>query len=86
MLMAVQIIGAVLLLVGFVGLTQNWMSEYSPRYLWLNVIGAGLLALSAWMTLQFGFAVLNTVWLLAAAHALRAALQIRAAQRRVEAG
>jgi hypothetical protein len=57
-----QLIGAGLVLLAF-GL--NASGRLQPRdgaYLVLNVVGATLLAASAWLVMQWGFVVLNAVW------------------------
>ncbi|MEJ2679578.1 MAG: hypothetical protein P8174_10955 [Gemmatimonadota bacterium] len=57
-----QFIGAGLVLLAF-GL--NASGRLKPRdgvYLVLNVVGSAMLAASAWLVLQWGFVVLNAVW------------------------
>jgi hypothetical protein len=56
-----QIAGAAILLAAFAAL-QFGISPRSDLYLAGNIIGATMLATSAWIELQWGFAVLNTVW------------------------
>ncbi len=57
-----QFIGAGLVLLAF---ALNALGRLEPRdgvYLVLNVVGATLLAASAWLVQQWGFVVLNVVW------------------------
>ncbi len=58
----VQIIGAILILVGFV-LSQLWMlAQDSYPYLLANLVGAIILTLDAWHGSQWGFVLLEGVW------------------------
>ena len=58
----VQIIGAILILIAYAaGLTGRWDTESLP-YLWLNLIGAAILAVIAAITQNWGFLLLEGVW------------------------
>ncbi len=58
----VQIIGSVLILIGF-GLAQlGWLDVKSPVYLVVNIIGSGILAVDALLGQQWGFLLLEGVW------------------------
>ena len=66
----IQIIGAVLILVAYTaGLTGRWDSESLP-YLWLNLVGAAILAVIAAITENWGFLLLEGVWTIATAWTL----------------
>lgn len=67
MAIAVQIVGALLLLGGF-ALTQTgrWTAE-TPAFRAVNLVGAAILAGSAFVNEQWGFVLLNVCWVLVAA-------------------
>lgn len=57
-----QFIGAAVVLLAY---ALNAFGRLKPRdgaYLVLNVAGSTMLAASAWLVLQWGFFVLNAVW------------------------
>lgn len=75
-------IGALLILIAYVGHQLKWMDSRSAAYNLLNVAGSGILAWIALHPFQIGFVVLEFVW---AAVSLYAFLRVRyaaAARRR----
>lgn len=68
-MLTLECVGAALLLLAYFGQQALWWTEMDAPFLLLNVAGAGLLAVVAWVTGQVGFAVLNTVWCLVAIRA-----------------
>ncbi|MGH9535835.1 MAG: CBU_0592 family membrane protein [Terriglobales bacterium] len=59
---AMQLTGAILVLIAF-GLSQmGAMKSHSYSYLLLNLVGSGLLAVSAAVMVQWGFLLMETVW------------------------
>ena len=66
----VQIVGALLILAGFAGLQLGKISAVSRTYLWLNLIGAIILAVLAFVEEQWGFLLLEGVWALVSAWSL----------------
>lgn len=59
---AFQLTGAILVLIAF-GLSQaRLMKPHAYSYLLLNLIGSGMLAVSAALLLQWGFLLMETVW------------------------
>ena len=58
----VQIAGAVLILAAFAALQRGAMSPRSRIYLWLNFLGAAILAGVAFDTSNWGFLMLEAVW------------------------
>lgn len=58
----VQMIGALLVLGGYAGSQVGWFDARSARYLWLNFIGSGLLAIIATLSREWGFILLEGVW------------------------
>ena len=73
----VQIIGALMILAGFAGLQLGRISAVSLTYLWLNLIGAIILAVLAFVEEQWGFLLLEGVWSLVSAWSLVQVLQGR---------
>ena len=57
-----QLVGAALILVAFMGAQFKVMTTASARYLWLNLAGAGILTVVAWIGQQWGFFILEAVW------------------------
>jgi hypothetical protein len=73
----VQIVGALLILAGFAGLQLGKISAVSRTYLWLNLVGAIILAVLAFAEEQWGFLLLEGVWSLVSAWSLIQVLQGR---------
>jgi hypothetical protein len=62
----VQLIGAFLVLGGFAGLQLGKFDVRSVRYLLLNAVGSGLLAIVAIHDREWGFILLESVWTMVA--------------------
>lgn len=62
MLQLLQIVGAVLILVAFIGLQVKRLEPASYPYLILNAVGSALLALLATIGSQWGFLLLEGSW------------------------
>ena len=62
---AIQFVGALAILVPFALLQLRRTTTQSCLYLWLNLVGAAILAWSAWVGAQWGFVILEGVWGLA---------------------
>ena len=62
----IQFVGALFILVPFALLQLRRTTTQSWLYLWLNLIGAAILAWAAWVGAQWGFVILEGVWGLAA--------------------
>ena len=58
----VQIVGALLILAGFVANQVGVLRVDSRRYLWLNLLGSLILTVDAWRGRQWGFVLLEAVW------------------------
>ena len=57
-----QIVGAILILVGFVLSQLRVLAQDSYPYLLTNLVGAIILTLDAWRGSQWGFVLLEGVW------------------------
>ena len=57
-----QVAGALLILIPFAALQFGRMSADTAVYLWLNLVGSGLLAVLAVKEEQWGFVLLESVW------------------------
>ena len=64
---AVQIVGALLVLGAFALAQAGRWSPETPAYLIVNLVGAAILATSAFVNAQWGFVLLNATWALVAA-------------------
>ena len=65
-----QIAGAMLVLLAFAGAQAGRLGQSSAPYLWLNVVGSGLLSVLAIIERQWGFLLLESVWFLVSAWGL----------------
>jgi len=61
---AIQVIGALLILIGYATAQTGRLRLDSYPYLTLNLIGAGILAVLAVRERQWGFVLLEGVWTL----------------------
>jgi hypothetical protein len=66
----IQLIGAVLILVGFVLAQFKVWSPQSLPYLLANLFGAAALAATAYVAEQWGFVLLEGVWAIVSAWSL----------------
>jgi hypothetical protein len=62
----VQIVGALLILAGFILNQKNLLDADSSLYLVLNLTGASILAMLAFQGQRWGFVLLEGVWALVA--------------------
>ncbi|MBA3717039.1 MAG: hypothetical protein H0W87_02270 [Actinobacteria bacterium] len=74
---AVQIAGAIGILLAFAGAQAGLVNPRSWAYLWLNLVGAAALASSAGYEEQWGFLLLNSVWSAVAAIGIVARIRSR---------
>ena len=70
MIQIISLIGAMLILAAF-ALQQmgRWKSD-DALYLWANLIGSATLTVIAWIELQWGFLLMESVWALVSAWSL----------------
>ena len=66
----VQVLGSLLVLAAFVAAQRGWLATDSRRYLSLNLVGAGVLAVLAAHERQLGFLLLEFCWALQAGYSL----------------
>jgi hypothetical protein len=66
----VQIVGALLILAGFVAGQVGLLRVDSRPYLWLNLAGSLILTVDAWRGRQWGFVLLEAVWAVVSAWGL----------------
>jgi hypothetical protein len=76
---AVQLSGSILILAAFVLAQLGRLDPSAWAYLWLNVVGSGVLAVDAWFERQWGFLLLEGVWCLVSAASIVGKLRGRGA-------
>jgi hypothetical protein len=64
---AIQLLGAVLILVAFILSQRHRLTTDSTPYLALNALGAGILAVVAGVNRDIGFTVLEVTWAIVSA-------------------
>ena len=70
---ALQLLGAVLILLPFVRSQLGSLDTGSATYIWPNLVGSSLLAVLAVVGSQWGFVLLEACWAAASVAALRRA-------------
>jgi hypothetical protein len=75
----VQILGSLLVLAGFGFAQLGVLDQKSRRYLVLNMLGSGVLAVDAVIERQWGFLLLEGVWAIVSAISLIAVMRVRTA-------
>jgi hypothetical protein len=75
---AVQIVGALLILLAYGAAQFGLLDQHSRVYLVLNLVGSAVLAVLAWHEEQWGFLLLEGVWALVSLWGLIQVLRGRA--------
>jgi hypothetical protein len=57
-----QVAGALLILISFAGQQLGWITDKSLTYLLFNAVGAGILAVVAYLGHDWGFLLLDGSW------------------------
>lgn len=63
-------VGALLILVAYIGHQMHWMDARRASYNLLNVVGSAILAYIAFHPFQIGFVVLEITWALISLYAM----------------
>ena len=66
----VQLVGALLVLAGFVLAQRGVLDSQSRVYLLVNLVGSAVLTVDAWRQTQMGFFLLELVWAIVSAFGL----------------
>jgi hypothetical protein len=66
----IQMVGALLILAAFIGAQTGRFDPHNRVYLWLNLFGAAILAVVAFLTENWGFTLLEAVWTVVSAASL----------------
>jgi hypothetical protein len=67
---AASFIGALLILIAYIGHQMKWMDGRKAGYNILNVIGSAILAYIAFHPFQIGFVILEITWAVISVYAL----------------
>ena len=78
MAQAVQIVGALLILLAYGAAQFGLLDQHSRVYIVLNLVGSAVLAVLAWHEEQWGFLLLEGVWALVSLWGLIQVLRGRA--------
>jgi hypothetical protein len=78
MAQAVQIVGALAILIAFVAAQAGLVDQRSRAYLITNLVGSVVLAAAAYLERQWGFFILETAWAAVSAWGLVRALSRKA--------
>jgi hypothetical protein len=79
---AVQLVGALLIVGAYVAYTQGRLRLDSVQFLGLNMVGAAILTVIAYIDRLYGFLLLEFVWTWVSARGFRRALKARQAAKR----
>jgi hypothetical protein len=72
---AVQLVGALLIISAYLSYQQDRLRLDSVKFLALNMVGAGILSVVAFVDRQYGFLILEGMWTWVAGRGFRRAIQ-----------
>ncbi len=72
---AFSFLGAMLILVAYIGQQFKWMDSGKPAYNILNIVGSAILVYTAFHPFQLGFVVLEGAWVVVSIYALTRSTQ-----------
>lgn len=78
---ALQLVGAVMILVAFIAAQRGKFSPQNLAYLVLNLVGSAILAVLALLDSDWGFLLLEGVWAIVSAWSLAQVLRSRSRSR-----
>ena len=67
---AFSFVGAMMILVAYLGQQMRWMRSTSATYNLLNIVGSGMLCYIAFFPFKVGFVVLEGTWVLISIYAM----------------
>jgi hypothetical protein len=79
---ALQLVGAILILVAFIAAQRGAMAPKNLAYLVLNLVGSAILAVLALLDSDWGFLLLEGVWAIVSAWSLAQVLRERRSRSR----
>ena len=79
---AVQVVGAILIVGAYVAYTQGRLRLDSVQFLGLNMVGAAILTLVAFVDRLYGFLLLEGVWTWVSARGFRRAFNLKRSAKR----
>jgi hypothetical protein len=79
---AVQLVGAILIVGAYLAYTRGRLRLDSVQFLGMNMVGAAVLTIVAYIDRLYGFLLLEAVWMWVSARGFRRALKARRAAKR----
>jgi hypothetical protein len=79
---AVQLVGAILIVGAYLAYTRGRLRLDSVQFLGMNLVGAAVLTIVAFIDRLYGFLLLEAVWMWVSARGFRRALKARQAAKR----
>ena len=76
---AVQLVGAILIVGAYLAYTKGRLRLDSVQFLGMNMVGAAILTIVAYIDRLYGFLLLEAVWMWVSARGFRRALKARQA-------
>jgi hypothetical protein len=80
----VQLVGAILILTAYVAAQNNRLRFDSAKFLGMNMVGAAILAVVAFVNRDYGFLLLEGVWTWVSARGFRKAYKVEQSAKKAE--